>query len=579
MRQAYSYTAAENFRLVSMKAGTSPTYDNRQNISYTYDDAGNVLTITDAAAYGGSQAQKFTYDGLDRLYTACTLSGANCVTADGSYGSYSQRSYAYDNAGNLISWSGVEFAYRNAAHKHALTHISSVQKYWYDANGNATRRISGSQDITLTYDAENRLTAMSGGVTSSYVYNADGMRVKETAGGATTVYVGNYFEWTGSTATMKSYYDAGAVRVAMRTGVSTGTVNYLLGDHLSSQALTLTSAGARLNTNTELRYYPWGGGRYVAGATPTSYNFTGQRKDSGSGLLFYNARWYDPVIGRFISADTIVPQPGNPQSLNRYSYALNNAVRFTDPTGHFTADEICTYFANCGADKDQWKTIAQAALGSLFDLLWETPITWGDMLFMGNEQGATSAAIFVLMTDNDDGSSAYYAGLWVLSGQGADMPRSWQSAQQAATLAAYSVSGNSWEGMARRQAETWVGDDWMQTLPAINGIWSLHKRPESANYHFSTYMDYNGWWWAAAGITVAAWAPGGLARIVGIGMARLIGGGALVVDAAGLAGDVFGWEVLAGPVDAAYPAVYDDPQQIGRAPYQLHVTGPRGVQP
>ena len=128
-----------------------------------------------------------------------------------------------------------------------MTHVggttASYQKYWYDANGNATRRISGSQDVKLTYDAENRLTAMSGGVTSSYVYNADGMRVKETAGGATTVYVGNYFEWTGSTATMKSYYDAGAVRVAMRTGVSTGTVNYLLGDHLSSQALTLTSAG------------------------------------------------------------------------------------------------------------------------------------------------------------------------------------------------------------------------------------------------------------------------------------------------------------------------------------------------
>ena len=201
-----------------------------------------------------------------------------------------------------------------------------------------TGRTIGGVVYTLTHDAENRLTAMAGGVTASYTYDADGMRVKETAGGATTVYIGNYFEWTGSTATMKSYYDAGAVRVAMRTGTSTGTVNYLLGDHLSSQALTLTSAGARLNTNTELRYYPWGGGRYVAGATPTSYNFTGQRQDSGSGLLFYNARWYDPAVGRFLAADTIVPDPQNPQNLNRYSYCGSNPLRFVDPSGHAGVD-------------------------------------------------------------------------------------------------------------------------------------------------------------------------------------------------------------------------------------------------
>jgi RHS repeat-associated protein len=62
--------------------------------------------------------------------------------------------------------------------------------------------------------------------------------------------------------------------------------------------------------------------------------FTGQRWDSGTGLYWHNSRWYDPLIGRFIQADTIVPQPGNPQALNRYSYTLNNPVKYTDPTGH-----------------------------------------------------------------------------------------------------------------------------------------------------------------------------------------------------------------------------------------------------
>ena len=68
--------------------------------------------------------------------------------------------------------------------------------------------------------------------------------------------------------------------------------------------------------------------------------FTGQVLDNvAGGLYFYNARYYDPALGRFTQADTIVPQPGNPQSLNRYSYALNNATRFTDPTGHVEEGE------------------------------------------------------------------------------------------------------------------------------------------------------------------------------------------------------------------------------------------------
>jgi RHS repeat-associated protein len=59
----------------------------------------------------------------------------------------------------------------------------------------------------------------------------------------------------------------------------------------------------------------------------------GQRLDS-TGLYYYGARYYDPIIGRFISADTIVPSPANPQSLNRYSYCLNNPLKYVDPTGH-----------------------------------------------------------------------------------------------------------------------------------------------------------------------------------------------------------------------------------------------------
>ncbi|MBC7252214.1 MAG: RHS repeat-associated core domain-containing protein, partial [Anaerolineae bacterium] len=66
--------------------------------------------------------------------------------------------------------------------------------------------------------------------------------------------------------------------------------------------------------------------------------FTGQRLEAGLGLLDYRARFYDPVLGRFVSADTIVPEPGNPQDLNRYAYVRHNPLRYTDPSGYLTED-------------------------------------------------------------------------------------------------------------------------------------------------------------------------------------------------------------------------------------------------
>ncbi|MBK9231231.1 MAG: RHS repeat protein [Anaerolineae bacterium] len=198
VQQLYTYTAAENFRLVTLKTGNASPYTNLQNISYTYDDVGNVLTITDAAAYGGSQTQTFAYDALHRLSTA-QASGAT------GYGGYSQKNYGYNAIGNLTAFESAtqNQYYQNGAHKHAVTHIGGTapgnRKYWYDANGNATRRISGTQqDVTRSYDAENRLTAMSGGVHPGHFYEGDGKQVKETAGGATAVYDGNTFVWTGT---------------------------------------------------------------------------------------------------------------------------------------------------------------------------------------------------------------------------------------------------------------------------------------------------------------------------------------------------------------------------------------------
>ena len=79
----------------------------------------------------------------------------------------------------------------------------------------------------------------------------------------------------------------------------------------------------------------------------SSHGFTGHRHNNTGtnnlGLIYMNARYYMPEIGRFVSPDTIVPEPGNPQSFNRYSYTRNNPMNFTDPSGH----RECGQDSNC----------------------------------------------------------------------------------------------------------------------------------------------------------------------------------------------------------------------------------------
>lgn len=71
-----------------------------------------------------------------------------------------------------------------------------------------------------------------------------------------------------------------------------------------------------------------------------NYKFTDQEYDASSGLYNYDARLYDPVVGRFVTADSIVEDFFTPQTLNRYTYVRNNPLRYTDPTGHETTGEV-----------------------------------------------------------------------------------------------------------------------------------------------------------------------------------------------------------------------------------------------
>ncbi|NJM41870.1 MAG: RHS repeat-associated core domain-containing protein [Anaerolineae bacterium] len=83
-----------------------------------------------------------------------------------------------------------------------------------------------------------------------------------------------------------------------------------------------------------MRYTPFGSPRVQAGEMSSSRRFTSQNWDAGVGLYDYSARLYNPLIGKFVSADTVVPNPARPQSLNRYAYVENSPLNYTDPTGH-----------------------------------------------------------------------------------------------------------------------------------------------------------------------------------------------------------------------------------------------------
>ncbi len=119
----------------------------------------------------------------------------------------------------------------------------------------------------------------------------------------------------------------GRDKYPMRSG---GTLYWLLTDHLGGTAYTVSGT-----TETgELRYRPFGATRFTSGTTPTSYRFTGQREEAALGLYFYNARWYDPVLGHFLSPDTIVPEAGNALDYHRYAYVRFNPLKYEDESGH-----------------------------------------------------------------------------------------------------------------------------------------------------------------------------------------------------------------------------------------------------
>ncbi|MFH0860886.1 MAG: RHS repeat-associated core domain-containing protein [Candidatus Altiarchaeota archaeon] len=198
----------------------------------------------------------------------------------------------------------------------------------YDANGN----LLSDGEFYYEYDDANQLSRVCqdqacSTVVAQYGYDHTGNRVKKVEGGHTTYYIGEHYEETDGQGT--SYYFANGERVAKKN--STG-IYYYLKDHLGSTSVITDAAGQEIARQS---YTPFG--ETIDNAI-NKYLYTDQEYDIESGLYYYGARYYNPTIKRFTQPDTIIQDPYDPQTLNRYSYVRNNPLKYTDPSGNCAWD-------------------------------------------------------------------------------------------------------------------------------------------------------------------------------------------------------------------------------------------------
>jgi len=178
------------------------------------------------------------------------------------------------------------------------------------------------------------------GKTSEFVYGPDGERLRKRAntgpGGSirASAYVGPEYELSYNVQANADVWTKYPHPDFKRVGSGpTAKTFFHHRDHLKSVRLITDDTGASVKRTT---YFAYGDRGIESGAATHSEEkgYIGESHDAETGLLYLHARYYDPELGRFIQPDTIIPDLSNPQSFNRYTYVLNNPLKYTDPSGH-----------------------------------------------------------------------------------------------------------------------------------------------------------------------------------------------------------------------------------------------------
>jgi RHS repeat-associated protein len=309
---------------------TSITYANGTTATYTYNPDRNALTTSQLNGPAGVLYQaSYAYDAAERVLSTSSTTNPlmNCsYTYDPlnrltAVSGAQAQTFAYDALGNMTSNSAVgAYAYASPK-KHAVTTAGSAT-YTYDAVGNMTSGAGRS----MVWDYDNRLASVtSAGTTTSFAYDHQGLRVWKTSPAGDVRTFDNRVELEGTN--LVKYYYAGPMLVAKRTPTA---AFWYHADHLGSTKVLTNAAGAQARSYD---YAPFGATIASTGSVANDREFGGHKAES-AGLIFMTGRYYDPGLGRFISADSMVPDGGNPQALNRYTFVYNNPIMNTDPTGH-----------------------------------------------------------------------------------------------------------------------------------------------------------------------------------------------------------------------------------------------------
>ena len=338
-------------RLTAIQAGAGHSV---QNFAYRHDAVGNLLARSDL---NKNLSEAFTYDALNRLVTSTLNAGTS--TLDHSR-------HAYDSIGNHTGHSSVGTFLYGAANSrpHAIREIAYAaggrRSYSYDANGNLLQEAQFNGAGTLmpekarrasytSFNMPRTLTTPSANI--EFAYGPEHQRIRQIASSGTTIYLnpdnqgGLFYEKeTRSDASIehRHYINAGGQVIAMVKQIAaTTSTRYFHRDQLGSTAIITNEAGVVVE---RLAYEAFGRRRTAEGHNGGELNLMSAQTDRGYtnhehldeiGLIHMNGRLYDPVIGRFLTADPHIQAPDNLQSYNRYSYVWNNPLNATDPTGYF----------------------------------------------------------------------------------------------------------------------------------------------------------------------------------------------------------------------------------------------------
>ena len=297
---------------------------------YDYDANANVVAISDGLP-GHRGDRDLRYDARDRLTSAASPMYGGTIW------------FNYDALDNLTSVSAPNRSHRYCHDdRQRLAFVRSgatsdcstgaaIAAMDYDAQGNLAQK----NNVQYQFDYGNRLRATSGAVSSSYIYDALGRRVRDyTTGSRYSLYMqGGQLAFTSDARKGESaqYIHLGGRLIATRrmpTGGGSAIVEYQHTDALGTP-VAVTDGNRKVVERNE--YEPYG--RLVNKAARDGVGFTGHVEDAATGLVYMQQRYMDPMYPRFLSVDPVAVDTTTAWNLCRYCYAANNPYKYRDPDG------------------------------------------------------------------------------------------------------------------------------------------------------------------------------------------------------------------------------------------------------